>query len=92
MDTFAEVEASITAIERVDAMAHVPQEAAQVTDEAHAVSPSWPEFGRLKFSNVCLRYREGLPLSLNNLSFEIPPGKRCGVVGRTGAGSLRVES
>lgn len=87
IETFGEVEASITAIERVDAMSRLPQEKSMVTDEAYKVPPSWPEHGNVEFDNVCLRYREGLPLALNNLSFTIPAGKRCGVVGRTGAGT-----
>jgi len=86
VDTFGEAEAAITAIERVDAMSKLPQEKPMKTDEEHAVPESWPSKGELKFDNVCLRYRDGLPLALNNLSFKIPAGKSCGVVGRTGAG------
>jgi len=86
VDTFAEAEAAITAIERVDAMARLPQERPMETNESLSLSTSWPQSGLLEFENVCLRYREGLPLALNNLSFKIPAGKTCGVVGRTGAG------
>lgn len=86
VDTFGEAEAAITAIERVDAMSRLPQERPMKTDDEHAVPVSWPSKGALEFENVCLRYREGLPLALNNLSFSIPPGRSCGVVGRTGAG------
>ena len=32
------------------------------------------------------RYRPGLPLVLKGLSFRIPSGATCGVVGRTGSG------
>jgi ABC-type multidrug transport system fused ATPase/permease subunit len=32
------------------------------------------------------RYRPGLPLVLKGLSFTIPSGATCGVVGRTGSG------
>lgn len=86
VETFSEAEAAITAIERVDAMSKIPQEKPMKTDDEHRVPESWPSKGALEFENVCLRYREGLPLALNNLSFCIPPGKSCGVVGRTGAG------
>lgn len=40
----------------------------------------------LSFQNVSLHYRKGLDPALKNLSISIPPGKRCAVVGRTGAG------
>jgi ABC-type multidrug transport system fused ATPase/permease subunit len=33
---------------------------------------------------VCMRYRPGLKLVLDNVSFEIPGGTRVGIVGRTG--------
>lgn len=86
VDTFGEAEAAITAIERVDAMALLPQEKAMKTDDMHTVPSSWPEKGLLQFREVCLRYRKGLPLALNRLTFQVPAGKTCGVVGRTGAG------
>jgi len=38
------------------------------------------------FRNVCLRYRSQLPLALNDVSFDIHPGEKIGIVGRTGAG------
>ena len=86
MDFFSEAESAITGIERVDAMSRLPTEKDMETDKALALPRSWPEKGYLEFHNVCLRYRPGLPLALNKLSFAIPAGKSCGVVGRTGAG------
>jgi ABC-type multidrug transport system fused ATPase/permease subunit len=88
VQTFTETEAAITAIERVDAMADLPTEKAMETPKEHVPHPDWPEKGLLEFRNVSLRYREGLPLALNDLSFAIPAGKTCGIVGRTGAVSL----
>jgi ABC-type multidrug transport system fused ATPase/permease subunit len=85
VDFFAEAESAITAIERVDAMSKVPQEKPNETDPKLALDPAWPSSGKLQFENVCMRYRTGLPLALDGLSFEIPAGKTCGVVGRTGA-------
>ncbi|CAB9525310.1 Oligomycin resistance ATP-dependent permease YOR1 [Seminavis robusta] len=90
VDTFAEAEAAITAIERVDAMASLPSEKPMETDAEHQPPSSWPTQGLLEFNNVNLRYREGLPLVLKNLSFKLPAGKSCGVVGRTGAGKSSI--
>jgi ATP-binding cassette subfamily C (CFTR/MRP) protein 1 len=87
VDTFTEAEAAITAIERVDAMARLPCERPMETDNSLSPPPSWPKSGLLEFDKVCLRYRDGLPPALNDLSFKIPPGKTCAVVGRTAAGA-----
>jgi ATP-binding cassette, subfamily C (CFTR/MRP), member 1 len=64
VDTFGEAEAAITAVERVDAMARLPQENERVTEKGLAIVQSWPESGELIFRDVTLRYRPGLPLAL----------------------------
>lgn len=48
--------------------------------------PFWPIQGAITFHRVCLRYRKGLPLALNNVSFETQPAEKIGIVGRTGSG------
>lgn len=90
VDTFSEAEAAITAIERVDAMSDLPKEKSLVTKNEHKPFDSWPQCGSLTFDEVSLRYREGLSLALDKLSFKIPPGKTCGIVGRTGAGKSSI--
>jgi len=35
-----------------------------------------------------MRYREGLPLVLKNITLDIKPQEKIGVVGRTGSGKL----
>jgi ATP-binding cassette subfamily C (CFTR/MRP) protein 1 len=44
---------------------------------------SWPERGEIIFDNVQMRYRPGLKLVLNGLSFHIYPSEKIGIVGRT---------
>ncbi|KAI1320456.1 hypothetical protein EDD11_000841 [Mortierella claussenii] len=57
---------------------------AQIPDRKPA--STWPNQGQISFRNVSMRYREGLPLVLNEISFDIQAGHMVGVVGRTGAG------
>ena len=47
---------------------------------------SWPQRGQISFDNVSLRYRPNTELVLHNLTFDVAPGTKVGVVGRTGAG------
>ncbi len=42
--------------------------------------------GAIRFENVRFRYKPEAPAVLNNISFEIEPGKVIGVVGRSGSG------
>ncbi|KAF9285150.1 hypothetical protein BGZ88_009647 [Linnemannia elongata] len=47
---------------------------------------NWPQQGRIVFKNYSTRYREGLDLVLKDVSFEVQPSEKVGIVGRTGAG------
>ena len=92
VQSFAESEAAITSIERIISMSDIPQENDVVNSTSKELDLSWPQCGDLEFINVCARYRPGLPLALDNVSFKIKGGKRCGVVGRTGAGKSTLTS
>ncbi|KAG0330230.1 hypothetical protein BGZ99_007091 [Dissophora globulifera] len=74
----------LVAVERVQEYTDKYPEAPEVTDKA--VPESWPDRGRIVFKNYSTRYREGLDLAIKHLSFEVMPGERIGIVGRTGAG------
>jgi ABC-type multidrug transport system fused ATPase/permease subunit len=67
-------------------MEKLPQERSRITSKENEVDTTWPQKGELVFEDVSLRYRPGLPLSLDKLSFTITHGQRSCVVGRTGAG------
>jgi ABC-type transport system involved in cytochrome bd biosynthesis fused ATPase/permease subunit len=51
----------------------------------------WPKHGGINFRNVALRYRDGLPLVLDGLTFDVKPGERVGIIGRTGAGKALAQ-
>ncbi len=54
--------------------------------EATKPPPHWPDRGALKFDNVQMSYRPGLPKVLKGISMDIRGGEKIGIVGRTGAG------
>ncbi|KAG9158028.1 hypothetical protein Leryth_000183, partial [Lithospermum erythrorhizon] len=78
-------ENSLNAVERVGTYMDLPSEAPDVI-ESNRPPPGWPSRGLIKFENVVLRYRPGLPPVLRGLSFTISPTEKVGIVGRTGAG------
>jgi ATP-binding cassette subfamily C (CFTR/MRP) protein 5 len=50
----------------------------------------WPERGRIVFDKVNLRYRPNTEVILRDLTFEVKPREKIGVVGRTGAGKSTI--
>ncbi|XP_061357298.1 ABC transporter C family member 12-like [Gastrolobium bilobum] len=78
-------EISLNAVERVDTYIELETEASGII-ETNRPPPGWPTSGSIEFENVVLRYRPELPPVLHGLSFTVPPTKKVGVVGRTGAG------
>ena len=71
---FATAEQSMNAVERV---LHY----SELSPEGNDVSPSdppssWPANGTIKFTNVKMAYREGLPLVLKGIDFEVKPGEK----------------
>lgn len=87
---YSDLENQMNSVERVNYYAtNLGEEAALHSDE---VRPSWPEKGRITFSDAHMRYRPGLPLVLNGLTMDIQGGERIGIVGRTGAGKSSIMS
>lgn len=59
-------------------------------DSPESKNGTWPSKGKITFKNVTMRYRPHLPPSVNNLSFEIEPEMKIGIVGRTGSGKSSI--
>ncbi|KAJ7353075.1 multidrug resistance-associated ABC transporter [Mycena albidolilacea] len=81
---FAQNEQNMNSVERLVTYAELPAEGAATTPEDPP--SSWPDRGEIAFKNVEMSYREGLPLVLKGVSFNMRPGEKVGIVGRTGAG------
>ncbi|KAK4338994.1 hypothetical protein RND71_040456 [Anisodus tanguticus] len=75
---------SLNVVERVGTYIDLPLEAQNVISSRPP--PGWTSSGFIKFEDVVLRYRPGLPHVLHDLSFTISSGQKVGIVGRTGAG------
>ncbi|XP_054708720.1 multidrug resistance-associated protein 1-like [Uloborus diversus] len=78
------LENSCISLERIDEYSNLTPEAPW--EKVLKPPETWPEAGCIKFQNYSTCYRKGLPLVLKNLNFDIPSGKKVGIVGRTGAG------
>lgn len=81
----SDVETNIVAVERIKEYGETKQEAPW--NLPNETTPrDWPEKGRVDFENYQVRYREGLDLVLQGITFSVAGGEKVGIVGRTGAG------
>ncbi|KAG8696665.1 hypothetical protein FRC08_007007, partial [Ceratobasidium sp. 394] len=83
---FAQLELDFNSVERIGEYLTLPQEAPAVI--ANARPPAhWPSrTGGISVEHLIMRYAEGLPDVLRDLTFEVRPREKVGVVGRTGSG------
>ncbi|KAG0348379.1 hypothetical protein BG005_011567 [Podila minutissima] len=82
--SYCDLQNQLVAVERVDEYALKNPEAPAETDAK--LPENWPQAGRIEFRNYSTRYRQGLDLVVKDISFEVQPAEKVGIVGRTGAG------
>lgn len=80
---WSELENQMTSVERIVEYTYVVPEAIEGGTKP---STAWPEFGRIEFQHVFLRYSKGDAYVLKDLNFVIGAKEKVGIVGRTGAG------
>lgn len=85
MRQWSELENHMTSMERLLEYTRIESEPGQ-EKPAENISKDWPEYGKIEFRQVSLRYNINDPYVLKNLTFTIHPKEKIGVVGRTGAG------
>ena len=71
---FAQNEQNMNAVERLLHYTELPCEGETTT--ADDPPASWPDHGRISFTDVKLAYREGLPLVLKGITFDVRPGEK----------------
>ncbi|CAE6461261.1 unnamed protein product [Rhizoctonia solani] len=83
---FAQLELDFNSVERIGEYLILPQEAPAII--ANARPPAhWPSrTGGITVDHLVMRYADGLPDVLRDLTFEVKPREKVGVVGRTGSG------
>ncbi|XP_012560528.2 multidrug resistance-associated protein 1 isoform X1 [Hydra vulgaris] len=87
----SELETNIVSVERVKEYIDLPSEAAAVIHDSRPQN-DWPSAGAIMFQNFCLRYRKDLDLVLKNITFNVEPSSKVGLVGRTGAGKSSIAN
>ena len=75
-----ELQVKSISIERIQAIACLPQEETPPFDEFE------PEDGCVSFDNVSVRYTLDAPLALSKISFTAASGQRVGICGTSGSG------
>lgn len=82
--TSAMVESNIVSFERCVEYWDLPIESEDGMGKAEV--GVWPDKGAIEFHGYSTRYRENLDLVLKDITLDIKPQEKIGVVGRTGAG------
>lgn len=86
----AELENSMTSVERVVEYIDLESEA-DTESETKELSPNdWPTEGAIEFVNLSLRYCKHSGPILKSLNLTIKPSEKIGIVGRTGAGKSSI--
>ncbi|KAH7925973.1 P-loop containing nucleoside triphosphate hydrolase protein [Leucogyrophana mollusca] len=81
---FVALEQSMVALERVKEYSDLKREPAEFIEPRPPAS--WPDDGAIKCEDLVIRYSPELPDVLHKLNFEIRPGEKVGILGRTGSG------
>ncbi|ODQ79563.1 hypothetical protein BABINDRAFT_37368 [Babjeviella inositovora NRRL Y-12698] len=86
---YAIVEMNMNSVERLQEYLEIEQEPAERIPE-NAPPARWPEHGAISVKDVSLRYAPELPRVIKNVTFDVQPNEKVGIVGRTGAGKSTI--
>lgn len=81
-----ELENQMTSVERVVEYSSIDHEPELESLPDKKPPASWPEYGKVEFRHVFLKYFPQDPFVLKDLNFTLQPKEKVGIVGRTGAG------
>ena len=76
----------MSSVQRIQAYTKLEQETKSILPSDSQLPQGWPLKGAIRFEKATLRYREDFQPVLKEIDFQVEPGMKVGVVGRTGAG------
>ncbi|KAJ7489160.1 multidrug resistance-associated ABC transporter [Mycena latifolia] len=82
--TFVGLEQCLVAVERVKETSDLAREPPEILEPRPPAT--WPSKGEILCQDLSIRYAPNLPDVLHDISFQVVPGEKIGVVGRTGSG------
>eukprot|EP00180_Rhodochaete_pulchella_P002245 Plantae.Rhodophyta-Rhodochaete_pulchella.ctg33817.p1 GENE.Plantae.Rhodophyta-Rhodochaete_pulchella.ctg33817~~Plantae.Rhodophyta-Rhodochaete_pulchella.ctg33817.p1 ORF type:complete len:1034 (+),score=165.34 Plantae.Rhodophyta-Rhodochaete_pulchella.ctg33817:132-3104(+) len=88
----AETENLFTSVERVITTVKETSLEPDSRCQTTHLPEAWPSKGVVEFQDVTMRYRQGLPFALHNVSFCTAENEKLGIVGRTGAGKSSIAT
>ncbi|KAK7205028.1 hypothetical protein BZA70DRAFT_248184 [Myxozyma melibiosi] len=88
---YAMNEMNMNSVERIDEYMYIDQEPAEINPD-YRPPAGWPSKGAISVKNLSLRYAPGLPKVIKDVTFEVKPTNKIGIVGRTGAGKSTIAS
>merc|ERR1712130_388829 len=80
-----DAESNLTSCERALKYCQIQSEGPYTSEESE-ITTQWPSRGAVTFEDFTMSYRRGIDPVIRGVSFNINPGEKIGVVGRTGAG------
>lgn len=83
------LESNMISMERCLTYTNIETEKPQVMPN-DTLLPDWPSQGKIQFKNYSVRYRPDTEIVLKNLSFDVMPGNKIGIAGRTGSGKSTI--
>ncbi|GME67780.1 unnamed protein product [Ambrosiozyma monospora] len=87
---YANVEINMNSVERIQEYIKDTEQEPPAEIPENEPAPSWPQKGAIEVKDLSLRYASNLPRVIDNISFNVKPSEKIGVVGRTGAGKSTI--
>lgn len=88
-EKFAQLQLDAVSLERVNMLNKIPEEPSGDDDPPE----DWPRpCDDVKFESMSFKYDKDLPSVLDKVTFEIPGGSTCAVLGRTGSGKSTIAN